>query len=232
MTTPDRVQPESVVKLQGVWAGYDHSPVLEDVSLDVPEGQVLALVGPNGGGKTTVLRIILGLLQPSRGTVRVLVGQPREVRHRIGYLPQAAQPDPSFPATVWDTVAMGRLRPTMWPQRLQPRGEAVALRRQHVEPEHRRVRVEESATEVGGRLEWGKPKTHETRTVILPRFVIDELVPAGQHDERRPGLHRPPWRSTSWSQLPEIACGRQPLPRRDFPATSCPTISATRLQVS
>lgn len=56
-------------------------------------------------------------------------------------------------------------------------GEAVALRRQHIEPEHRRVRVEESATEVGGRLEWGKPKSHETRTVILPRFVIDELVP-------------------------------------------------------
>lgn len=56
-------------------------------------------------------------------------------------------------------------------------GEAVALRRQHVEPEQRRVRVEESATEVRGKLEWGKPKSHETRTVIVPRFVIEELVP-------------------------------------------------------
>jgi zinc transport system ATP-binding protein len=118
MTSPDLVQLESVVEFHGVWAGYDDTPVLEDVSLDVAKGQVLALVGPNGGGKTTVLRIILGLLQASRGTVRVLGGQPREVRHRIGYLPQAAQLDPSFPATVWDTVATGRLRPTRWPQRL------------------------------------------------------------------------------------------------------------------
>jgi zinc transport system ATP-binding protein len=125
MASPDRAQPESVVELQGVWAGYDHTPVLEDVKLDVAKGQVLGLVGPNGGGKTTVLRIILGLLQPSRGTVRVLGGDPREVRHRIGYLPQAAQLDPSFPATVWDTVAMGRLRPTWRPQRLQPRDRTV-----------------------------------------------------------------------------------------------------------
>lgn len=125
MDSPDRVYPESVVELQGVWAGYDHTPVLEDVRLDVAKGQILGLVGPNGGGKTTVLRIILGLLQPSRGTVRVLGGDPREVRHRIGYLPQAAQLDPSFPATVWDTVAMGRLRPTWRPQRLQPRDRAL-----------------------------------------------------------------------------------------------------------
>lgn len=125
MTSPDWEQPELVVEFQGVWAGYDHTPVLEDVSLDVAKGQVLALVGPNGGGKTTVLRLILGLLQASRGAVRVLGGQPQEVRHRIGYLPQAAQLDPSFPATVWDTAATGRLRPTMWPQRLQSRDRAL-----------------------------------------------------------------------------------------------------------
>jgi zinc transport system ATP-binding protein len=119
MTSLDRGAAETVVELKGVWAGYDHTPVLEDISLEVGKGQVLALVGPNGGGKSTVLRIILGLLRPSLGTVRVLGGEPREVRHRIGYLPQAAQLDPSFPVTVWDAVAMGRLRPTMWPQRLR-----------------------------------------------------------------------------------------------------------------
>jgi zinc transport system ATP-binding protein len=111
----------SVVELEGVSAGYDRTLVLEDVDLDVRRGQVLALVGPNGGGKTTVLRLILGLLPPRQGTVRVLGGEPRQVRHRIGYLPQAAQLDPSFPATVWDTVAMGRLRPTWLPQRLDRR---------------------------------------------------------------------------------------------------------------
>lgn len=62
-------------------------------------------------------------------------------------------------------------------------GEAVALRWSAVDVGRRRVRVQASATEIGGRLEWGSPKTHETRTVILPRFVMDRLGTNGEPDE-------------------------------------------------
>jgi integrase len=61
-------------------------------------------------------------------------------------------------------------------------GEAVALRWTSVDTERRRVEVKASATEVSGRLEWGSPKTHEERAVILPRFVIERLGPPGQPD--------------------------------------------------
>jgi len=58
-------------------------------------------------------------------------------------------------------------------------GEAVALRWSSVDVERRRVKVEASATEINGHLEWGAPKTHETRTVVVPRFVVDRLGPSG-----------------------------------------------------
>jgi len=105
------------VSFDRVWAGYDGVPALEDVSFDLPDGDFLALVGPNGGGKTTVARLVLGLLEPERGSVRVFGQAPGHVRQRIGYLPQAAQFDRLFPVTVWDVACMGRLRPTWRPQR-------------------------------------------------------------------------------------------------------------------
>ena len=83
--------------------------VLEDVTLRVEADDYLGLIGPNGGGKTTLLRIMLGLLRPQRGTVTVLGGTPLQVRSRIGYVPQHAQIDTSVPATVLDVVLMGRL---------------------------------------------------------------------------------------------------------------------------
>jgi zinc transport system ATP-binding protein len=66
-------------------------------------------VGPNGGGKTTLLRLILGLHRPTAGSVRVFGRPPQESRARIGYVPQHSHTDPSFPATVLDVVLMGRL---------------------------------------------------------------------------------------------------------------------------
>jgi zinc transport system ATP-binding protein len=67
------------------------------------------MVGPNGGGKTTLLKLILGLLKPDRGSVRVLSQKPERARRRIGYMPQHAHVDPQFPVTVMDVVLMGRL---------------------------------------------------------------------------------------------------------------------------
>lgn len=98
-----------VVAVEGVSFAFDATPVLENVSLSIPPGDFVCIVGPNGGGKTTLLRLILGLLTPSRGRIRVFGRPPIEVRHRIGYMPQHVQLDPQFPMRVIDVVLMGRL---------------------------------------------------------------------------------------------------------------------------
>lgn len=100
---------EAVVTIRDLDFAYDGAPILQNVSLDIPARDSLCIVGPNGGGKTTLLKIILGLLQPSRGEIKVLGEAPGKTRLRIGYVPQHAHYDPQFPVTVLDVVLMGRL---------------------------------------------------------------------------------------------------------------------------
>jgi zinc transport system ATP-binding protein len=100
---------EPIVIMEGVNFSYDGSPVLEDVSLEICPNEALYVVGPNGGGKTTLLRMILGLLQPDSGVVRVFGVSPRRARLRLGYMPQLLHFDPHFPVTALDVVLMGRL---------------------------------------------------------------------------------------------------------------------------
>jgi zinc transport system ATP-binding protein len=99
----------AAIVVKDLWFSYDGHPVLEDVNLSIPQGDFVSVVGPNGGGKTTLLKLMLGLLRPSRGDVRVFGATPEEARPRIGYMPQHAQLDPQFPATVMDVALMGRL---------------------------------------------------------------------------------------------------------------------------
>lgn len=95
--------------LDDVSFSYNGQPVLENVNLKVKKGEFASIVGPNGGGKTTLLKIMLGLLKPDSGTIRVLNQEPRKARLMIGYMPQYAHLDPSFPVTVMDVALMGRL---------------------------------------------------------------------------------------------------------------------------
>jgi zinc transport system ATP-binding protein len=84
-------------------------PALEEVNLSIAPREAVCIVGPNGGGKTTLVKLILGLLSPERGEVRLFGQPPRRARLRAGYMPQYAQHDPKFPVSVMDIVLMGRL---------------------------------------------------------------------------------------------------------------------------
>ena len=99
---------KEVVKLEGVWVQYNGVPILEGINLAIEQDDFLGIIGPNGGGKTTLLKIILGLISPSRGKVSVLGKPPEKSRSKIGYVPQHNLFDRDFPISVGDVVLMGR----------------------------------------------------------------------------------------------------------------------------
>ena len=84
------------------------------MSLTIESDDYVGLVGPNGGGKTTLLKLLLGLIQPQSGTVKILGGLPRKTCNQIGYVPQHARMDLSVPARVLDVVLMARLSQSGW----------------------------------------------------------------------------------------------------------------------
>lgn len=107
---PDDVSGPAV-ELRSVSFAFDRTPVLDDVDLVADRGEFLGVIGPNGGGKTTLLKLVLGLLEPDAGEVRVLGRRPSEARGRIGYVPQHARFATDLPVPVRDVVMMGRLGP-------------------------------------------------------------------------------------------------------------------------
>lgn len=100
--------PPPSVWLVDVTVGYEDRPVLEDVDLQLPAGSLTAVVGPNGGGKSTLLKVIAGLLEPWSGTISVLGGRPGAHARAMAYVPQAEAVDWSFPVVASDVVMMGR----------------------------------------------------------------------------------------------------------------------------
>jgi len=86
--------------------------ILEDISFEIFNGEYIAIIGPNGGGKTTLIRMLLGLEKPTSGTIRIFGKRVKDFKewYKIGYVPQrAAHVDANFPATVEDIVKMGRI---------------------------------------------------------------------------------------------------------------------------
>lgn len=97
------------IVFENVSFSYGGPPVLEDVDLTIGRREFACIVGPNGGGKTTLVKLVLGLLKPATGTVRLFGSRPALVRSRVGYMPQHLHLDPKFPVSVLDVVLMGRL---------------------------------------------------------------------------------------------------------------------------
>jgi len=103
-----------VVSVANVSFAYDHLSVLEDINLTIHKGDFLGIIGPNGGGKTTLVKIILGLLKPQKGTINVLGTSPKNARSQVAYVPQHAPEDREFPITVWEVALQGRLQSSGW----------------------------------------------------------------------------------------------------------------------
>jgi len=98
---------ETVISFEGVDFSYNGEPVLIDVNLQIQAREMIGIIGPNGGGKTTLLRLILGLLKPDCGKILVFGESPAKAAPRMGYVPQHMQFDNRFPVSVLDVVLMG-----------------------------------------------------------------------------------------------------------------------------
>lgn len=101
---------EAAVSFHRVNFTYTGSPVIVNATFSIARHTFTTIVGPNGGGKTTLIKLILGLLTPTRGSIEVLGTSPENARPQVGYMPQYLHFDPHFPATVMDIVLMGMLK--------------------------------------------------------------------------------------------------------------------------
>lgn len=134
---------------------------LEDVSVLVEPREFLGIIGPNGGGKSTFLRLILGLIQPQRGTIDVLGAAPGSHRTQVGYVPQQAAIDDSAPATVLDIVLLGRLHRKVWGPRWSAGDHAAA--------EQALERV--GLTELSGRS-WAELSGGQRQRTLIARALV------------------------------------------------------------
>ena len=173
---------KEAIRLHGVAAGYRRgNPIIHDIDLTVPKSDFLAIIGPNGGGKTTLLKVILGLLTPWEGTVSVLGVAPERTRPAIGYVPQLI-PEESFPITVMDVVLMGRLRNAGLFRRFSRRDRTIA------EMNLARLNVEDLAGDDMNSLSGG-----QKQRVLIARalagnpqiLLLDEPVASVDHDTQK-----------------------------------------------
>ncbi len=120
---------KAAVAVEKLSFAYNSQKVLEEIDLQIESGEFIAIVGPNGGGKTTLLKIMLGLLQPNRGTVRIVGKLPDKAHRHIGYVPQYGVKYEDFPVRVREVVMTGGLTAgsilPFWPSGLKAKAEAM-----------------------------------------------------------------------------------------------------------
>ncbi len=100
---------QPAIEIKDLTFSFNGHPVLTDVNLTIEQRDFAAVIGPNGGGKTTLIKLMLGLYEPDKGSIRILGEEPSRACRRIGYMPQYATGDKGFPVKVMDVVLMGRI---------------------------------------------------------------------------------------------------------------------------
>lgn len=162
-----RTATDTIISLNGISQIWDHKKVLDDINFDVRRGDFIAITGPNGGGKTTLLRILLRLLKPTAGTVTYLhEGQP--VKHLpIGYLPQKNMIDSHFPIDVDEVITSGLIGTKL----------SAEEKRERVEEVTRLMGLTEHARKSIGTLSGGQLQRALLGRAIISRpevLVLDE----------------------------------------------------------
>lgn len=98
-----------LIEIKDTTVKYDRKTILDHVSLTIYKGDFVAITGPNGGGKTTLLKVLLRLIKPNAGTVAYYDERGLTKRLRLGYLPQKSNIDTNFPITVAETIRSGQI---------------------------------------------------------------------------------------------------------------------------
>ncbi len=120
------IEKQNAISIRDVSFSYDTQVALVDVNLEIYAFDSICIVGPNGGGKSTLIKLMLGLLSPDSGCVSIFGEKPEVARLRIGYVPQYANYDPQFPISVFEVVCMGRLG-SSWTGRYSKKDKEVAM---------------------------------------------------------------------------------------------------------
>ncbi len=154
---------EAILEIQHLFFHYDSVPTLEDVNIEIFQGEFVGIFGPNGGGKTTLLKLMMALLRPQKGEILLFRRPPEEMRHLIGYVPQAMRFDRDFPISVLEVIMMGSLRKLSW-WGTYP---AEAKRKAKVALE--RVGLAHKAEASFGTLSGG-----EAQRALIARAIVDE----------------------------------------------------------
>jgi zinc transport system ATP-binding protein len=145
---------------------YQEVDVLEDVTLHIFPGEFVGIIGPNGGGKTTLLKLLMGFLKPRSGSISLLGKDPLLARAHIGYVPQAMRFDKQFPITVLEVVLLGRLAHLSWYGTYRRGDKEAAMRALE------RVGMAEYCDRVFGTLSGGQAQ----RTLIARAIVSDPTL--------------------------------------------------------
>lgn len=121
-----------VIALRDVSFVYDDAQILDGINLSIYEGELIGIFGPNGGGKTTFLKLLMGFLKPEKGRVEILGKSPKEARKEIGYVPQTNHIDKQFPISVLEVVlggALSLLSPLgFYPKKVKEQAEEVLVK--------------------------------------------------------------------------------------------------------
>lgn len=125
--TPKSEEMPKVIVVENLSFSYEDSLILDNVSLSIDAGEFIGIIGPNGGGKTTFLKLLMGLLKPTKGLIEVFGCPSKMSRTKIGYVPQVMRCDRNFPISVLELVLGGRLSRIPWWGRFQDSDKTAAL---------------------------------------------------------------------------------------------------------
>lgn len=104
----------NVIEAENLCFSYGDDTIFSNISFDIADGEFIGIIGPNGGGKSTLLRLILGFLHPEKGRLSVFGKGPGNARFQMAYVPQNMRFDKHFPISVLDLVLQGRLFHLPW----------------------------------------------------------------------------------------------------------------------